>query len=83
MNFFEAVGKELLKETGVKFLGPATASNLLTQSRVNVGGRNVPARAILLQTLTQLDNPSLVWRLNWDATTRAYYLNLGITKYCE
>jgi hypothetical protein len=63
--------------------GGVYANNALIQSRVRVGGENVSARTLLLRTLQQMDNPSLVWRLKWDATMRAYYLNLGITRYCD
>lgn len=78
----DLIEKEISDKIGVTMHGGAFANNALIQSRVRVGGKDVPARTLLLQTLQQMDNPSLVWRLNWDATMRAYYLNLGITRSC-
>ncbi len=48
--------------------------NALAQSQVTVGGSNVPARDLLLQTIDQIKSVKLVWELLGDSSS--FYLSL-------
>jgi hypothetical protein len=57
-------------------IGPGSMPiNLMLQSTVTVGGQNVPARTLLMQTLSGL-RWKLSWHLYYDADTKSYALNL-------
>jgi hypothetical protein len=45
------------------------------QSRVTVGGQNVPARDLLAQTLSPMEL-KLSWHLYYDGDSKSYALNL-------
>ncbi|MDT4966008.1 MAG: hypothetical protein QOJ64_745 [Acidobacteriota bacterium] len=76
--------RELYAQSGTKVNPPGWANNALIQSRVSVGGTEVPARTLLLQTLRGISNPSLTWRLFYDADSHSYVLNLGVVRsFCN
>lgn len=49
--------------------------NLLAQTRLTLGGENIPARKLLAQTLAAT-NSSLVWHLYYDHDVHKYALNV-------
>src|SRR6185369_4562452 len=53
------IGTEIFAKRQVKVLHGGFANNALIQIKVTVGGTNVTARSLLLQTLSQMANPSL------------------------
>lgn len=63
---------ELSAKSGTALGQFGVASNLLIQSKVLVGGDNVPARTVLLQTLNAT-NRTVVWSLLFDATGNTVY----------
>lgn len=76
--------EELSRNSGTRVHPPGWASNRLIQSRVTVGGTNVPARTLLLQTLRATSNPSFVWKLLYDANAPMYVLNIGVVNsFCR
>jgi len=48
-------------------------------AQVTVGGTNVPARDLLLQTLTST-RQKLYWRLLFDPVTKGYFLDIHMTR---
>ena len=60
--------------TKVSFgIGPL---NLLVRSQVTVGGTNVSARGLLLQTIAGIEPAKLVWELLYDTDGKTYYFSL-------
>jgi hypothetical protein len=73
----ELILKVLSSESG-KDIGLVSAPlNLLINSQVTVGGANVPARTLLLQTLNATKRP-LIYSLLYDADARSYLLNIVV-----
>lgn len=71
------IGNELFAKHRIKVMGTGFANNALMQSKVTVGGANRSARSLLLQTLTQIANPSMGWHAKYDPGTPMYVLNVG------
>jgi len=70
-----AVLNELSAKTQRKIVQGTMPLNVMLQSKVTVGGQNIPARALLAQTLSALE-VKLYWHLYYDADTKLYVLNL-------
>jgi len=70
-----AVLNELSAKTQRKIVPGTMPLNVMLQSKVTVGGQNIPARALLAQTLSALE-VKLYWHLYYDADTKLYVLNL-------
>lgn len=68
--------KEVSIKSGKKVLPPGWPSNLLSQAQVTVGGENVTARSLLIETINQVGRP-LRWSLLYDADVPSYVLNVG------
>ena len=78
------IGDEVFAKRQVKVIEGGFANNALIHSRVTVGGTNVSARSLLLQTLGALANPSMGWRAKYDETiSPLYVLNIGIIRGCD
>jgi hypothetical protein len=67
----------LSKASGTDVGSGTGAINVLLQSQVTVGGNDVPARDLLLQTIDQIKLMKLAWDFLYDADGKAYYLNFG------
>lgn len=69
--------EELSAAIRTKVDGPGGMANMvLIQSRVTVGGENVPARALLLQVLAQTRRPQ-IWALFYEADSKTYALGVS------
>ncbi len=69
--------RELSTKSGIQvklLMGP---TNILLQSQVTIGGNDLPARVLLLQTLKATKRP-LLWQLLYDANQPFYGLNISI-----
>jgi hypothetical protein len=77
------MGEELFAKRRVKVVEGGVANNALIQSKVTVGGTNVSARSLLLQTLGQVMNPSMGWHAKYDRMMPVYVLNVGIIRNCD
>lgn len=73
----ELILRELSGKGGRKVVLATAPANLLMQSQVSVGGENLPARTLLLQTLNATKRP-VHWRLLYNADRPMYFLNLAI-----
>lgn len=71
------IGDELFAKHRIKVAGTGFANNALIQSKVTVGGTNVTARSLLLQTLTQITSSVMGWHAKYDPGTPMYVLNVG------
>ena len=71
------IGEEVFAKQRVKILGTGVANNALIQSKVTVGGTNMTARSLLLETLTQIKSPAMGWSAKYDSGTPMYVLNVG------
>ena len=70
----------LTAKTHTKVFAGMLALNPLHQAQVTVGGENVPARVLLLQTLSAA-KVKLYWHLYYDNDVKMYALNvLPLTK---
>ncbi len=65
----------LTAKTHTKVMAGMLALNALNQAQVTVGGQNVPARVLLLQTLSAA-NVKLYWHLYYDNDAKMYALNV-------
>jgi hypothetical protein len=61
--------------TQTKVMAGMLALNALNQAHAAVGGQNVPARVLLLQTLSAA-NAKLYWHLYYDNDAKMYALNV-------
>lgn len=62
-------------KTGNKMVSGVMPLNLMTQTQVEIGGNNVPARALLLQTLDATGH-ALVYNIMHDADSNSYSLGI-------
>ncbi|MDQ6786734.1 MAG: hypothetical protein M3033_07980 [Acidobacteriota bacterium] len=62
----------LSAKSGINVSDVGLVDNLLIQSKVIVGGENVPARILLLQTLNAT-NRTMIWSLLFDANLNTFY----------
>ena len=76
---FKLIAARLTASSGNTVLvdGPL---NALIQSRVTVGGANVPARSLMLQLVAGVKSVRLVWDLQYAADTPGYVLHLLIAQ---
>lgn len=65
----------LTAKTQTKVVGGMMALNALAQTQVTVGGENIPARVLLLQTLSAA-KIKLYWVLYYDADGKTYALSV-------
>lgn len=75
-TIFETVDvilKQLSAKTGYKFQMSEIPNNLFLNNSVTIGGSNIPARVLLLQTFFASGRP-LNWNLHWDPDTGTYFL---------
>ena len=69
----ELILKKLsVKSNGTELAQFGLASNLLIQSKIFVGGEDIPARTLLLQTLNAT-NRTMIWYLLYDANLNTIY----------
>ena len=62
-------------KTNIKIIPGLVARNTLFQSQVTVGGQNIPARVLLVQTLSATDG-KLDWHLYYDNDVKTYVFNV-------
>jgi hypothetical protein len=67
--------KQLSSKSRMKVFDGGAANNLLMNSEVTVGGENVPARDLVIQTLNATQRPQY-WRFLYDPGARIYALNI-------
>lgn len=72
-----AILKALSDKTSTKVILGTVPTNLLFQAQVSVGGEDMSARKLLLQTLDATGRP-LHWRLLFDPTNGSFVLNIAI-----
>jgi hypothetical protein len=65
----------LTLKSQTKVLPFMVPQNALAQSQVTVGGQNIPARVLLLQTLSAA-KMKLYWRLYYDRDVKMYGFSL-------
>jgi hypothetical protein len=70
---FQLICERLSAKLGIKAAYGDGADNLAIQSKVTVGGENLPARTLLLQTVDHM-NGIRIWRLFYDADSKQYFL---------
>ena len=70
-----AIASALSTQTGIKVLFGMGPLNLLHLAQVTVGGNNVSARNLLLQTVAATQS-ALEWRLLYDPRGKTFYLSL-------
>ncbi len=75
LTTIELVLDTLSSNSGVKVLLGTMPINVLIQSQVTIGGENISARNLLLQTLTGTKRTT-VWQLLYDADSQTYYLSV-------
>lgn len=75
LSTVQLILKALATRTDIMIIQGTMARNGLRQTTVTVGGDNIPARTLLLQTLAPTKR-RLVWQLLYDADPRMYALNL-------
>jgi hypothetical protein len=73
----EAILKEVSDTSGTRLVVGTAPLNIILNSQVTVGGENLPARTLLLQTLNGTGR-TLIWSLLYDADIPSYALNLRV-----
>jgi hypothetical protein len=71
----ETILNALTVKSGTKVAPFVVPTNALAHSQVTVGGQNIPARVLLLQTLSAA-NLKLYWRLYYDHDMKMYGFSL-------
>jgi hypothetical protein len=71
----ETILNALTVKSGTKVAPFAVPTNALAHSQVTVGGQNIPARVLLLQTLSAA-KMKLYWRLYYDHDVKMYGFSL-------
>lgn len=71
----EIIAQALTAQSHTQVTVGAMANNALLQSKVTVGGQNVPARDLLLQAISA-SWTKLCWHLYYDYDEKAYFLNV-------
>jgi hypothetical protein len=71
--------KKVTALRGVAVTVAISPRKVMNYTAVTVGGTNVPARDLLLQTLTAT-HKNLYWRLLFDPVTKGYFLDIHLTK---
>lgn len=71
----DLIARELSTKNNVKVFGGASANNILIRSQVTVGGENVPARNLLIQTLNATQRPQ-IWRFLCDPGANICVVNI-------
>jgi hypothetical protein len=71
----EAICAKITRQRGIPVTLGVSPRKLLAYTPVTVGGTGVPARDLLVQTLT-LIHGNVYWRLLFNPDTKGYYLDL-------
>lgn len=75
LTTIQAILNALSLKTKTEVVPGNVPLNALARTQVKVGGENVPARVLLLQTLSGI-NVKFYWLLYYDADAKAYFFNV-------